>query len=329
MKNRISQTSFLVGLVVFLCSCGEDPTTNIFYEPVPSVHIYPTWINESTIAFESEGADSVGPGWLSVVPDNRGIVGYNISTGEFEMLIPDGVSPNANYLGNKVVGFVRNNSSPIVVWNSQEVIFLEEVDDWSRRSKVCVNHDGAYLAWRNVGSDHDIGIWIYSLTNQEYLFVGVPDSPSIVSSAPVWHPTENTLLYRQTKMDNLPDTKGNIDFVVELHLSSGRADTLASLDVGISAMSYSPDGSKIAVLGRETIEENGGIYILDATLGTYQKISDHRGWGLSWGEMGIVYNNDCGYLDNLGCGVLWLLNPTTGESHPITERFQFNFLGQE
>lgn len=323
MRNWNCQIFGLLFLVGFLCSCSDDPTTtrNIFYEPVPSVHLYPTWVNENTIAFESKGARSVGPGWLSVVPENRGVVGYNLSSGEYEMLIPDGVSPNANYLGNIVVGFQGNNTEPIVTWTPQEIIILEEPDEWARRSKVCVNNNGTYLAWRNIGSGHEIGIWIYSLVHQEYIFVGVPDGNDEVSSDPVWHPTEDILLYRHTGPGN--------SSVVEFSPTSSETDTLTHFNFATQSMSYSPEGDQIVVFGRGGSESDKGIYILDVVSGAYSKLSNHWGRGLSWGEMGIVYNNACGELDNPGCGVLWLLNPTTGESHPITERFQFNFVDQE
>jgi len=305
---------------------------SILYEPTPSVHINPTWIDENTIAFESKGAKSVGPGWLSIVPENRGVVGYNLSSGEYEMLIPEGLSPNANYLGNVVAGFQGNNTSPISVWTPQGLVSIGDTEEWQRRSKVCVNHDGTKLGWRNISLGHDIGVWIYSLPTLEYLFVGTPDSDdegsSNDSSNPVWHPVEDILLYSGTWVRGSGDSTIVISSIIEFHFSSGESDTLATLDMGIRSMCYSPTGNQVALIGAGPNERNHAIFVLDVTSGTYSKIKDHFGRGLSWGERGLVYNNDCGELDDPGCGVLWLLDPSTGESSPITQRFQFNFVDQ-
>jgi len=313
MQPKFNNLLSIVVLLAVCSSCANETTKPVPFDPTPSVHRYPTWISEGVVGFQNTGAVSVGPGWLSINSENRGIVGFSLDTQDYEMLISNGIWPNSNLKGSKVVAHLIDPRGPVAIFQPEGSRLLKETKNWSRRSGVKINHDGTLFAWRSFGPDQEIGVWVYSEPTSEYTFLG---QEAFIS----WHPFENTLIYRSfSDIGQLA--------IIENHLESGIIDTLLTFpsNFGSEEMSYSPDGEKIAFLGRGRTSDLKGIYTFEIGSKSYKKVISHWGLGLSWGPRGIVYNNDCGELEDPTCGVLWLLDPETGKSRPITERFQFDF----
>ena len=311
--TRAASTIVVSISIGLLAACSHEPSSSVFQEKTPSVHVSPTWAGESLVAFENLGATNAGPGWLSIDPASRGIVTYNVETTEYQMAIPNGIVPSSTISGSTLSALQGDRSGPIVLKNLSGLQLLDEPDTWTRRTYVSISYDGSFISWRSFGDLQQIGMWVFSTIDSAYTYLGE-------GGYGTWHPYENSLVYRYS--DRIGATG-----IVRYCTSSTESDTLLTFpgDLSCRHVAYSPDGLSIAFFGIHRDEQFTGIYVFDLETEIYEQVHSHFGSGLSWGPLGIVYNNDCGEFNDPGCGVLWLLDTETWQARQITERFQFIF----
>ena len=306
-------------LLLTMPGCSSEPSSPVYNDPVPSVHLNPTWLSIDVVAFENTGAYDVGPGYAEIDLRNSGVIELNVKSGEFDMVVQFGKYPRSVLGSDIIAAYCGSVVGPVVVVDSTGEHVFEEPYSWERRTYFCANRTGSLFAWRSTRSDHEQGIWIYSIDAQEYTFLGRGNYLT-------WHPNEDVLLYESSEQSTKSSTR-----LVEYDFATGVLDTLMDFPsyLGCRKISYSPDGGRVAFFGFSTANEAQGLYILDKATGDFSKKSELFGWGLSWGPQGIVCNNDCGVLEDPGCGVLWLLDTETWQARQLTERFQFIFDGPD
>lgn len=303
--------NFLFGFLFLLGACS-DPLDPVGLMPGNGglyFQINPAWYDDNILLIENIGVVAFGPSWISIQELSAGVIKWDISTGISEVLVPSGLFPSANQA--RVFSCIsQDQGGAIVLGNDEGQRVIEEEVLWPKRVGLTINSSGALLAWVALSTEPAKGVWILDTNTMEYTFVGLGFSPA-------WHPVEDKLLFRY-------ENAGQNALVATFDFSTSLTDTIFSFSAGGGRnFSYSPSGNQIAYFGSGDHPDEFGVYVFDVISGEAQQINQHSGVGLCWGERGIVYSNQSGDMDNLGSGVLWIIDTETWESQQLTERYQF------
>lgn len=308
--GRLCVAASVLPLVV-ACSSGSSPVAVAPSEPVPTVHGSASWIDASKVALWSMGATAVGPGWAEVDLRLAGIVVLDVTTGAHDLVVPGAVIPRAHPATSGIVGLSAWWNGSIVYWRPGDTVTLEDSATWGLRAGVCMNDAGTLIAWRSFSGEHDVGIWILSLGDRRYRYLGQ-------GSDPIWRKGANRLLYERWG-------EGVVSGLVEYDCDSGQVVEVWEFpaDLGGRGFALSPDGASLSFAGIGFAAADCGLYILDLESLEARQINERCGTATSWGERGIIYDCDCKVGDDSHCGVIWIYDPIAGTDQPLTDRFQF------
>jgi hypothetical protein len=303
-----------VGCFCFGCGSNSDtPNSPSPNDPIPAVHTNPVWLNSGALVFENLGAFEVGPGWADVHPPSQGIVQWDLEDDDGILIIPNGLFPSSYLEGSAIGALISGLFGNLVVFSNSELNELNENIEWSSRSHLTINQSGDWIAWRSFDPSKEIGIWLFHQPSSTCLFVGP-------GSYPRFNPDGSKLVFRYHPPSGPP-------FIAEYSLSDAKLDTLFEFDPrnNCREISYSPDGRNLAYWNHSLDIEDHGVYVLSLDSGSVVQLIEEFGSGLTWGEMGIVYTRDCDSIADPGCGVLWLVDPESGQVRQLTQRYQFLF----
>lgn len=311
MRKIIAFTVLNIIIIIHIFGCTGDGPNSI---PEATTLIFqqnPSWSDPGIMYFYNAGITSYGIDRARVNDKYRGIVRYNINQNEYSVVLQYGITPYVCTSNDLVVCQYQNVSGPIYIINHGVASIVDENENWGWRVDPCINYDGTYYAWESRDIDHNAGIWIYNVNDSSYYYIGA-------GAFPVWKKNCNTIMFRRINDDNNSE-------LIEYNSDTLEYSVVYTIPVDSRYLcgDYSPDDSKVVYCSVASSTPEYAIVIIDILSKSSIIINHHYAKGLSWGIGGIVYGNGCRDIDNNGCGVLWIINPSTLEYRQLTERLQF------
>lgn len=308
--------AFVLCYPAFLGSCTSSDGGGIggvIDERFPTQHTFPAWADASAIYLVNTGAIRVDGG-TATDEELRGIIRYDLLSREGRMVVLDGEYPALSRQGQIFAALRGGGDGAIVIGTDSTYYEVGESETWSNREDLTISYNGRLLAWCSRGSEHSPGIWTMEVDSGIYRYLG----PGFYCR---WSPSAEKLVYRAS------DVRTRL---IEYEYETGERDTLIDFPTERSGthFSYAPNGEDMAYFCRSIDEFSGGVYLWDRETGLERHISHHLGYGLDWGIGGIIYANSCEDEADPGCGVIWHVDPVSGESRQLTERYQFTSDGR-